>query len=60
MKMSQSLQLFGGPVSAWRSRLQVPFTFDGKIKKITLDINRPKLSDEDIRKLEEARKSKGS
>lgn len=36
-----------------------PFVFDGKIVKITLDIQRPKLSDEDIRKLEEAKSSQG-
>ena len=38
---------------------QPPFTFNGKINKITLDIDRPKLSDEDIRKLEDARQSQG-
>jgi hypothetical protein len=34
---------------------KVPFTFNGKIKKITLDINRPKLSEEDIKKLKAAK-----
>jgi arylsulfatase A-like enzyme len=38
---------------------KVPFTFNGKIEKITVDINRPKLSEEDIKKLEEARASQG-
>ncbi|MEJ2123061.1 MAG: hypothetical protein P8Z76_20685 [Alphaproteobacteria bacterium] len=38
---------------------QVPFKFTGKIMKITLDIHRPKLSAEDIHKLEEAVKSQG-
>jgi arylsulfatase A-like enzyme len=37
----------------------VPFVFNGKINKITLDIQRPKLSDEDIKKLEEAVSSQG-
>ena len=31
---------------------QVPFTFTGKINKITLTIDRPKLSPDDIKKLE--------
>jgi hypothetical protein len=35
---------------------QPPFTFDGKIVKITLDINRPQLSPEDIKKLEEGQR----
>jgi arylsulfatase len=35
---------------------QVPFKFTGKINKITLTINRPKLSPEDIKKLEEAQR----
>ena len=35
---------------------QVPFAFTGKIGKITLTIDRPKLSPEDIKKLEEAKK----
>lgn len=38
---------------------QVPFTFNGTIEKITLDIERPTLSKEDIRKLEEAKASQG-
>ena len=38
---------------------KVPFVFNGKIDKITLDITRPKLSPEDIRKLEEAKASQG-
>jgi arylsulfatase len=33
---------------------QVPFTFTGKINKITLTIDRPQLSPEDIKKLESA------
>ena len=37
---------------------QIPFTFNGKINKITLTIDRPKLSPEDIKKLEEARRDK--
>jgi arylsulfatase len=32
---------------------QVPFTFTGKIDKLTLTINRPKLSPEDKQKLSE-------
>jgi len=35
---------------------QVPFNFTGKLNKITLTIDRPKLSPEDIKKLEEAQK----
>ena len=36
-----------------------PFTFTGKINRITLDIDRPKLSDEDIRMLEQAASAQG-
>jgi hypothetical protein len=39
---------------------QVPFAFNGKIAKITLTIDRPKLSPEDVKKLEAAQKSKGT
>jgi arylsulfatase len=39
---------------------KVPFAFNGKIDKITLTIDRPKLSADDIRKLEAAQKSKGT
>lgn len=35
---------------------QPPFTFTGKLNKITLKIDRPKLTPEDIKKLEEAAK----
>ena len=38
---------------------QPPFTFNGKIVKITLDINRPQLSPDDIKKLEEVQKTQG-
>jgi len=37
---------------------QVPFTFTGKIDKITLTIDRPKLTQDDIKKLEEAARAK--
>ena len=37
---------------------QVPFAFTGKINKITLTIDRPKLSPEDIKKLQEAQLNK--
>lgn len=33
---------------------QPPFTFTGKIDKITLSVDRPKLSPEDVKKLEQA------
>jgi arylsulfatase len=36
---------------------QVPFNFTGKINKITLTIDRPKLSAEDIKKLEMAQRN---
>jgi arylsulfatase len=36
---------------------QPPFAFTGKINKITLTIDRPKLSPEDIKKLEAARRN---
>jgi arylsulfatase A-like enzyme len=36
---------------------QVPFKFTGKINKITLTINRPKLSPEDVKKLEQAQRN---
>jgi arylsulfatase len=35
---------------------QVPFTFTGKLNKITLTIDRPKLTPADIEKLKEAEK----
>jgi arylsulfatase len=34
-----------------------PFAFTGKINKLTLTIDRPKLSAEDITKLEEAQRN---
>jgi arylsulfatase A-like enzyme len=37
---------------------QVPFVFTGKIDKITLHIDRPKLTPEDIKKLEAAARAK--
>ena len=37
---------------------QVPFKFTGKINKITLTINRPKLSPADIKKLKAAEQEK--
>ncbi|MBP1684117.1 MAG: arylsulfatase [Deltaproteobacteria bacterium] len=36
---------------------QVPFAFTGKINKITLSIDRPKLSPDDIKKLEAAQRN---
>jgi arylsulfatase len=38
---------------------QVPFAFNGTIDKITLDIVRPQLSQEDIQKLEAAASAQG-
>jgi hypothetical protein len=35
----------------------VPFNFTGKLNKITLTIDRPKLSPEDIKKLEQAKRN---
>jgi arylsulfatase len=37
---------------------QVPFVFTGKINKVTLDIDRPKLSPDDIAKLKAAAAAK--
>jgi arylsulfatase len=37
---------------------KTPFAFTGKLSKITLTIDRPKLSPEDIKKLEAAQRSK--
>jgi arylsulfatase len=37
---------------------QTPFTFTGKIKKVTLAIDRPQLTPADIQKLEEAQRIK--
>ena len=45
----------GSPVND--ADYKTPFTFTGKISKITLTIDRPKLSPEDIKKLEEARRN---
>jgi len=36
---------------------QVPFKFTGKINKVTLSIDRPKLTPEDIKKLQEAQRN---
>jgi len=36
---------------------QVPFRFTGKLIKLTLTINRPELTPEDIKKLEEAQRN---
>jgi arylsulfatase len=36
-----------------------PFTFTGKLDKITLDIDRPKLSPEDIKRLQETARAAG-
>jgi arylsulfatase len=36
---------------------QPPFAFTGKINKITLTIDRPQLSPEDIKKLEQAQRN---
>jgi arylsulfatase len=36
---------------------QVPFAFTGKIQKITLTVDRPKLSPEDVKKLEAAQRN---
>jgi arylsulfatase len=48
----------GTPVND--SDYQVPFKFTGTINKITLTIDRPKLSPEDIKKLEQAQRDKKS
>jgi len=37
---------------------QPPFTFTGKLNKVTLTIDRPKLSPEDIKELEESQRKK--
>ena len=37
---------------------QPPFTFTGKLNKITLKIDRPQLSPEDLKKLEQAMREK--
>lgn len=39
---------------------QTPFTFNGKIDKITPTTDRPKLSPEDVKKLEQAQRAKGA
>jgi arylsulfatase len=36
---------------------KVPFRFTGKIDKLTLTIDRPKLSPEDVKKLEAAQRN---
>jgi arylsulfatase A-like enzyme len=48
----------GTPVND--SDYQVPFAFTGKLGKVTLSIERPKLSPEDIKKLQAAQHSKES
>jgi arylsulfatase len=39
---------------------QVPFTFSGKIDKLSLTIDRPKLTLDDIKKLEAAQRAAAS
>jgi len=34
-----------------------PFAYNGKINRITLTIDRPKLTPEDVKKLEQARRN---
>lgn len=46
----------GSPVND--ADYQVPFAFTGKIDRITLKIDRPKLSSEDIKKLEDAARAR--
>ena len=36
---------------------QVPFTFTGKLEKLTLKVDRPQLSPEDVQKLEAAQRN---
>jgi hypothetical protein len=36
------------------SDYQIPFKFTGKLNKLTLTVDRPKLTEEDIKKLKEA------
>jgi hypothetical protein len=36
---------------------QVPFTFNGKLNKLTLKLDRPQLTPEDIKKLQAAQKN---
>jgi arylsulfatase len=38
---------------------QIPFTFTGKLNKITLTIDRPKLSAEDVKRLRETARAAG-
>ena len=45
----------GSPVND--ADYKVPFAFTGKIEKVTLTIDRPKLSPEDIKKLEQAKRN---
>ncbi len=45
----------GSPVND--ADYQPPFKFNGKINKITLTIDRPKLSPEDVKKLEQAKRN---
>ena len=44
----------GTPVS---NDYQVPFRFTGKLNKLTLTIDRPKLSPEEVKKLTETRRN---
>jgi arylsulfatase len=36
---------------------QVPFKFTGKLNKLTLTIDRPKLTPEDVKKLQQAQRN---
>lgn len=38
---------------------QAPFAFTGKLNKVTLDIDRPKLSPDDVKRLQEAARAAG-
>jgi arylsulfatase len=46
-----------GPSSVDDRDYQVPFNFSGKINKLTIAIDPPKLTPDDVKKLEEANRA---
>ena len=44
----------------WTNDYQVPFRFTGKLDKLTLNIDRPKLTPEDEKRLSEAQRNNKS
>ncbi len=59
LQFDESLDVGSDPLTGVNDAdYQPPFKFTGKLNKITLTIDRPKLTPEDIKRLEQARRKK--